>query len=256
VGTPLAGIVLGSGLGDLVERMERGASVPYSDIEGMPRVAVAGHAGNLVFGRLEGVPVIVMQGRVHLYGGHTADEVVFGTRLMISLGAATLVITNAAGGIRDDLKVGGMMLIEDHLNLTGHNSLVGPNDDETGPRFVDMIRAYDPGLRTLALGVARAESLELSEGVYAGLSGPTYETPAEVRMLRTLGADAVGMSTVLEVIAARHMGAKVLGISLITNRAAGLGAESLDHDEVMQTAAESGTRLQRVVCGVLQELDR
>jgi purine-nucleoside phosphorylase len=195
-----------------------------------------------------------MQGRVHLYEGHAPEGVVFGVRLMIALGARIVILTNAAGGIREDLEPGELMLIEDHLNLTGHNSLAGENDDTLGPRFLAMNEAYDRGLRELTQRVAQRHGSALAYGVYAGLLGPSYETPAEIRMLRTLGADAVGMSTVLETIAARHMGARCLGISCITNRAAGLAPSAPTHAEVQATAETARARFTALVMGVLDEL--
>ena len=249
---PRVALVLGSGLGAFADELEDAVPIPYGEIDGMPVSAVSGHAGNLVLGRAEGVPVVAMQGRVHLYEGHGAEAVVFGARLMVSLGARAMVVTNAAGGIREGLVPGDLMGIEDHLNLTGANCLVGGNDDELGPRFVDMTEAYDRELLALAERVAREQGLELRRGVYAGLLGPTYETPAEVRMLRTLGADAVGMSTVLEVIAARHMGARVLGMSCITNIAAGLGGGLLSHDEVKETADRVRGRFVSLLRGVIR----
>jgi len=203
-------------------------------------------------GSLGGTPVCAMQGRVHLYEGHAPADVVRGVRAMITLGANVIVLTNAAGGIRRDLAPGSLMLIEDHLNLTATSPLLGPNDDSLGPRFPALSDAYDPSLCTLALKVARAGRFKLKAGVYAGLLGPAYETPAEVRMLRSWGADAVGMSTVLETIAARHMGARVLGISCITNRAAGLSKTPPDHAEVQATARIAQARFQALLAGVIR----
>ena len=200
----------------LADRIEGGVSVEYSELPGMQSSAVVGHAGRFRAGRLFGRNVIAMQGRVHLYEGHSPAQVVMGVRLMLQVGARSLLVSNAAGGIRSDLTPGTLMLIEDHLNLTGQSCLRGPDDPALGPRFPDMSEAYDSQLRATAQRAAAGQNLQLASGVYAGLLGPSYETPAEIRMLRTLGADAVGMSTVLEVIAARHMGARVLGISCIT----------------------------------------
>ncbi len=210
--------------------------------------------GNLVLGRAEGVPVVAMQGRVHLYEGHPVDDVVFGTRLMVRLGAHSVVLTNAAGGIGDGFTPGDLMVIDDHLNLTGHNCLVGSNDEALGPRFVDMTVAYDAELRGLAHEAAGALGFSLERGVYAGMLGPSYETPAEIRMLRTLGAHAVGMSTVLETIAARHMGARVLGLSCITNLGAGLSGEVLSHAEVQEVADRVRERFISLLRGVLGRL--
>lgn len=251
---PEIALVLGSGLGALGERIQNAVTITYGEVPGMPTSAVFGHAGRFRAGTLSGRRVIAMQGRVHLYEGYDAQQVVFGVRLMLLLGARTLIVSNAAGGIRADFKPGHLMLIEDHLNLTGQNCLRGPNDPALGVRFPDMSAAYDPALLECAQRIAARNQLPVSRGVYAGLLGPTYETPAEIRMLRTLGADAVGMSTVLEVIAARHMGARVLGLSCITNLAAGLSAHPLNHTEVEQTAEASREQFSRLVEGVLTEL--
>lgn len=228
--------------------------IPYARIDGMPRPQVEGHAGRLVIGTCAGQRVVAMQGRAHLYEGHAPGAVVLGVRVMVALGAGAVVLTNAAGGIRSDLLPGTLMLIEDHLNLTGHNPLVGPPEPDLGPRFPDMSAVYDPGLRGLAQAVAAREAVALKGGVYAGLLGPSYETPAEIRMLRTLGADAVGMSTVLEAIAARHMGARCLGISCITNAAAGLADAPLDHTEVQQRAAQVREDFARLLLGIIAEV--
>lgn len=252
--SPKVALVLGSGLGSFADTFLEKVVVPYADIHSMPVSKVVGHAGNLVLGRVGSLPAVAMQGRVHLYEGHPAADVVFGVRLMRRLGADTLIITNAAGGCGDGLVAGDLMCIEDHLNLTGRNALEGPNEDTFGPRFVDMTQAYDPALGELAHRVAGAQGFELKRGVYAGLLGPTYETPAEVRMVRTLGAHAVGMSTVLEVIAARHVGMQVLGISCITNLAAGISPTPLSHDEVTQTADRVRTRFEALIAGVLERL--
>lgn len=253
-GQPEVALVLGSGLGALADTIEAGTSVDYGELPGMKSSAVVGHAGRFRTGRLCGRSVIAMQGRVHLYEGHSPAHVVLGVRLMLRLGARTLIVSNAAGGIRGDLRPGTLMVIDDHLNLTGQNCLVGPHDAALGPRFPDMSSAYDPALRACARRVADAAQLPVTSGVYAGLLGPSYETPAEIRMLRALGADAVGMSTVLEVIAARHMGARVLGVSCITNLAAGLSQQPLSHSEVEQTARRSGEDFVRLIEGVLTEL--
>ncbi len=251
---PKVALVLGSGLGAYADTIEDKVVVPYGEIHSMPQSGVSGHAGNLVLGNAEGVPVAAMQGRVHLYEGHPAADIVFGLRVMIRLGAESVIITNAAGGIHHDFAVGDLMLITDQLNMTGTSSLLGPNEDALGKRFVDMTTAYDRELRGVAKETAREMGFQLQRGVYAGLLGPTYETPAEIRMLRTIGADAVGMSTVLEVIAARHMGARVLGISCITNKAAGLGHETLNHDEVKDTATKVRSRFISLIGGVLKRL--
>ncbi|HET6332860.1 MAG TPA: purine-nucleoside phosphorylase [Polyangiales bacterium] len=251
---PRVALVLGSGLGAFADTLSDTYRVPYADVEGIPSPAVAGHAGNFVFGSIGGREVVAMQGRVHMYEGYSAEQVVMGARLMIRLGAQVLIITNAAGGIRLGTKPGQLMLIEDHLNLTGHNCLVGPNDDSLGVRFPDLSDAYDPALIALASGVASRLGIEVSRGIYAGLLGPNYETPAEIRMLATLGAHAVGMSTVQEVIAARHMGARVLGISCITNLAAGISPHKLSHAEVEATARATRDDFSRLLTGVITEL--
>jgi len=253
---PQVALVLGSGLGALAETLTKPTIVPYSAIDGFSAATVAGHAGQLVSGRFGSLRVVAMQGRIHLYEGHPAERVVLGVRSLIQLGAGTVVLTNAAGGIRADLGPGALMLIDDHLNLTGTSCLLGPNDERLGPRFVQLSDAYDPALRALAHRVAAERGIELRGGVYAGLLGPSYETPAEVRMLRVLGADAVGMSTVLETIAARHMGARCLGISCITNHAAGLSATAPSHAEVEAVAREAQDRFVRLLRGILEALDR
>lgn len=251
---PKVALVLGSGLGSYADRLDEKVVVPYADIHSMPVSKIVGHAGNLVLGAAAGVECVAMQGRVHLYEGHPSADIVFGVRLMKHLGADTLIITNAAGGCGDGLEAGDLMRISDHLNLTGRNCLEGPNEDALGVRFPDMSQAYDPELGAIAAEVAKAQGFELKEGVYAGLLGPTYETPAEVRMMKTLGADAVGMSTVLEVIAARHMGMRVLGVSCITNLAAGISPEPLSHDEVTETANRVRERFEGLLGGVLERL--
>lgn len=233
---PRVGIVLGSGLGAVAEAMEVEATIPYAEIPGFHASTVQGHAGRLCLGRLGGVPAAIMQGRIHLYEGHDPLEVVLPVRVLVRLGAKELIVTNAAGGINPRFATGDLMLISDHLNLTGKNCLIGPDEPGLGPRFADMTDAYAGALRTLARQAGDELGLALQEGVYAGLLGPSYETPAEIRMLGILGADAVGMSTVLETIAACHMGARVLGISCISNLAAGLSAGPLSHDEVKAAA--------------------
>jgi purine-nucleoside phosphorylase len=251
---PRVALVLGSGLGTFADRLEHRSVVPYDAVRGMPRSSVEGHAGNFVFGRVGAVDVVAMQGRAHLYEGHSPADVVLGVRLMVRLGAASVILTNAAGGIDPDFEPGDLMLITDHLNLTGHNCLVGPHDGTMGPRFLDMTAPYDAELRATAHASASDLGFTLRDGVYAGLLGPTFETPAEIRMLRTLGAQAVGMSTVLEVIAARHMGARVLGLSCITNLAAGLGLDPLSHAEVQTTAQRVRTRFEALLTDVLGRL--
>jgi purine-nucleoside phosphorylase len=233
---PRVGVVLGSGLGAFADTLEGLVKIPYTDLPHMPASAVAGHAGNLCFGHAGGVPVVCMQGRVHLYEGHSVDKVVQGVRTMARMGVRTVLLTNAAGGLEPSWSAGDLMCVVDHLNLTGTSPLIGPNDEALGPRFPDMTAAYDPALRASLVAVAREASIPLREGVYAGLLGPSYETPAEVRMVRALGAQAVGMSTVHEVIALRHMGVRVGALSCITNQAAGISPHPLDHAEVEATA--------------------
>jgi purine-nucleoside phosphorylase len=220
----------------------------------MPTPTVIGHGGELVVGNLNGVPVALLSGRAHLYEGHAPERSVFGVRLLASLGIEQFLLTNAAGGIAEELTVGSLMLITDHLNLTGHNPLLGRNDDSFGPRFPDMSEAYDAGLRQLLLRTAADLGQPLHSGVYAGLLGPNYETPAEIRMLRALGASAVGMSTVLETIALRHLGAKVAGISCVTNRAAGLSTTQLSHAEVAEVAKQVEAGFGRLVSAFASNL--
>jgi purine-nucleoside phosphorylase len=251
---PEVALVLGSGLSALADAFDERVALPYAEIPGMVPSSVAGHPGQLVHGRLDGVPLVAMQGRLHPYEGHALETVVLGVRLMLQLGAKVLVVTNAAGGLDPQISPGSLLVIEDHLNLTGRNCLVGPNAEALGPRFPDMSEAYDRELIWLAHEVAEAQGLTLAQGVYAGVLGPSYETPAEVRMLRMLGASAVGMSTVQEVIAARHMGARVLGLSCITNLAAGLSPTPLTHVEVERTARASAQALTALVRGVLTRL--
>ncbi|MBX5481332.1 MAG: purine-nucleoside phosphorylase [Myxococcaceae bacterium] len=233
---PKVGIILGSGLGGFADGFEEKVSLPYRELPHFPASTVPGHAGRLVLGKLGGEPVVAMQGRVHYYEGFTPAQVAFPARVLCTLGIKALVVTNAAGGINLEFAPGDLMVITDHLNLSGWNVLTGPNDDRLGPRFPDMSAAYNPQLRALLLECAQRRNIALRQGVYAILSGPSYETPAEIRMLRTLGADAVGMSTVPEVIAAAHMGVPVAGISCITNLAAGIGHKPLSHGEVAETA--------------------
>ena len=244
-------IVLGSGMNDLAGRLTGGSRpVPYDRIEGMPRTGVAGHEGALYSGEVESVPCLVFAGRAHLYEGHHPRVVTGAVKAAVEAGCRTVILTNAAGGIREDLELGAPCLISDHLNLTGANPLTGPNDDRLGPRFLDLTEAYDVGLRQLA----RAAAPGIQEGVYAGLAGPVYETPAEIRMLRTMGADLVGMSTVLETIVARYLGAAVLGISVVTNKAAGLSPAPLSHDEVAEAGRTAARRLERLLRGVITSL--
>jgi purine-nucleoside phosphorylase len=251
--TPAVALILGSGLGGLADEVDEAVAIPFAEIPGFPRAAVAGHAGRLVVGTLEGVAVAVLQGRFHLYEGHEAATVALPTRVLLRLGARTLIVTNAAGGIKRSFAPGDLMLIDDHINLLGRNPLAGPVL-EGEQRFPDMTEAYDAGLRAAAERVAEAQSLSLAHGVYAAVPGPTYETPAEIRMLERLGADAIGMSTVPEVIVARARGVPVLGISLITNLAAGLSPTPLSHDEVMAAGAAARDRFAALVRGVIRDI--
>jgi purine-nucleoside phosphorylase len=250
---PEVGLILGSGLGGYADGLEGATAIPYQEIPGFARSTVPGHAGRLVIGTRAGVACAAMQGRIHFYEGHSARQVAFPARVLIALGARTLVVTNAAGGLCHP--PGTLMLIRDHINLFPDHPLRGPNDDRVGPRFPDMTQAYPTALRQLARAAAAAAGVELAEGVYAGSGGPAYETPAEVRMLGILGADATGMSTVPEVIAAAHMGARVLAISCITNWAAGLGGgDALSHDEVTGTANRVRGRFEALLDEILARL--
>lgn len=244
---PRLGIVLGSGLGGLADVLEDMTAIPFSELPGWPAASAPGHAGRLLLGSLEAVPVVCLQGRLHVYEGNSERLVVEPVLLMGRLGVSAVLLTNAAGGVNFDYPAATLMLIADHLNLTGRNPLLGPNDDASGPRFPDMIDAWSPRLRSLMRQAAVDTGVRLEEGVYAGLLGPTYETPAEVRMLRTLGADAVGMSTVLEAIAARWAGIELVGVSLITNPGAGVTGEPLAHEEVLAAAAEASPRFTTLV---------
>jgi purine-nucleoside phosphorylase len=244
---PEVGIVLGSGLGGLADDVEDPVAIPFEDLPGWPAATAPGHVGRLLLGRLAGTPVVMLQGRFHMYEGNDPGLVVQPVLLFQRLGARLVVLTNAAGGVDPAFGPGTLMVIRDHLNLTGRTPLLGPNADDIGPRFQDLTAAWDPELRDALLAAGRAENVELAEGVYAGLLGPQYETPSEVRMLRALGADAVGMSTVLECIAARWCGLRVCGVSLVTNAGAGYTGEPLSHEEVLAAGAEAGPRLARVI---------
>ena len=233
---PEAAIVLGSGLGDFAGTLGDAVSMPYRDLPHWPASNVIGHEGRLVIGSVRGKTIAALSGRAHLYEGHDLGTVTFGVRALSLLGVGALILTNAAGGVNTGFSQGALMVIDDHINLMGHNPLVGPNDDRFGPRFPDMSQVYSSRLRHIADEAGKHVGMALPHGVYAGLLGPSYETPAEIRYLRTIGADAVGMSTVPEAIAARHMGVDVLGISCITNMAAGVLPQALDHNEVMATA--------------------
>jgi len=251
---PRIALVLGSGLGGFADDFEEAVGIPYEDIPGFVRSTAQGHAGRLVIGKIDSVPVLAMQGRVHYYEGYSLEEVTFAVRTFGLLGVKTLVLTNAAGGINVQLTQGALMVISDHLNLMGVNPLRGANDERFGPRFPDMSAVYSHELQELVIDEAKAIGVEVRRGIYGALSGPSYETPAEIHLLRNLGADAVGMSTVPEAIVARHMGLEVLGISCITNMAAGISDEPINHEEVMETGnrvRETFAELLRRVIGAI-----
>lgn len=247
---PVLGLILGSGLGPYADSLRDRTVIPYCEIPHFPSSTVSGHAGNLVLGNAEGIPAVALQGRIHLYEGYSITEVAYPARVLGCLGIRRLLVTNAAGGINPEFRPGDLMLITDHINLMGANPLVGINLEELGPRFPDMSEAYSSALREIAQEGARAKGIPLRRGVYVGLCGPSYETPAEIRMCRTLGADAVGMSTIPEVIVAGHMGIPVLGISCITNMAAGILPQKLTHKEVMDTT----DRVKEQFLSLLQEI--
>jgi purine-nucleoside phosphorylase len=252
---PTVGVVLGSGLGAFAGELSERTDIPYAEIPGWPGSTAVGHAGKLVIGKLGELAVAVMAGRAHLYEGYTPAQVTFGVRVLGRLGVRSMVFTNAAGGIDLTLEQGGLVLISDHINLQGVNPLTGPNDDSLGPRFPDMSEAYSRAYREAAKEVAMELCVPISEGVYAAMIGPSYETPAEIRYLRTIGADVVGMSTVLEAIVANHMGIKVLGISCVTNMAAGILPQKINHAEVLETGAQVRDTLVRFLKTLLPRLE-
>jgi purine-nucleoside phosphorylase len=252
---PRIAVVLGSGLGAFADELANRLEVPYSEIPHWPVSTAVGHAGRLVFGNLGDLEIVAMAGRVHLYEGYSPQQVTFGIRVLAGLGVSSMVFTNAAGGINLKLGRGGLVLISDHINLQGSNPLVGPNDDSLGPRFPDMSEAYSARYREIARQAGQELGIELSEGVYAAVSGPSYETPAEIRYLRSIGADLVGMSTVPEAIVANHMGVRVLGISCVTNMAAGILAQRIQHEEVLETGAMVRDTLVRLLKAVLPRLE-
>jgi purine-nucleoside phosphorylase len=247
-------VVLGSGLGGFAGELSDPITIPYADIPGWPVSTAAGHAGKLVFGKLGKLDVAVMAGRAHLYEGYTQAQVTMGVRVLHRLGARSVVLTNAAGGINLSYRQGALVLISDHINLQGSNPLVGPNDDSAGPRFPDMTEAYSAAYRAKARQVAQQLKIQMDEGVYAAVAGPSYETPAEIRYLRTIGADLVGMSTVPEVIVANHLGMQVLAISCVTNMAAGILPQKLNHQEVMETGYRVHDTLVRFLKALLPKL--
>jgi len=251
---PEIAVVLGSGLGGFADALEDVSAIPYREIPGWPVSTAVGHAGKLFVGRIEGFPVAVMAGRAHLYEGYSAQQVVYGVRALRDFGVESVVLTNASGGINPAFGPGALVLISDHINLLGQNPLTGPNDNSLGPRFPDMSEAYSKRYRELARAAAKEIGLDLPEGVYAAVPGPSYETPAEIRFLRAIGADLVGMSTVLEAIAANHMEMQVLGISCVTNFAAGVTDRKLDHKEVLEVGAAAQGRMTELLRRVLPHL--
>jgi len=250
IGVPQVGLILGSGLGAFADSFEKPVSIDYGDIPHFPRSHVVGHKGRLVLGTRSGASCVAMQGRVHMYEGHTAATAAFPARVLVALGAKVIIVTNAAGGLNPAWMPGTLMLIRDHIDMMHDHALRGPNDERLGPRFPDMTHAYAPELRALVKEVAASANIQLQEGVYVAMPGPCYETPAEVKMLRGLGADATGMSTVPEVCVARHMSARVIGISCITNQAAGITGNALSHEEVTETA----TRVRATFEGLLDRI--
>jgi len=251
---PSLGIILGSGLGNFASQVENPTTIPYAEIPHFPQSTVEGHSGKLILGAIAGAPVAVMQGRVHAYEGYPLDEVTFPTRVLGLLGSKSLIVTNAAGGINTSYKQGGLVAISDHINLTGSNAALGPNEPRFGPRFFDMTAAYSPELRALAHAEAEKQNIPLAEGVYLAVLGPSYETPAEIRAFRTFGADLVGMSTVHEVIIARHMGLGVLGLSLVTNMAAGVLNEPIHHEEVMETGRRAEKHFTSLLTALIPQI--
>ncbi len=251
---PTIGLILGSGLGSLVDEITESIVIPYCDIPYFAKSKAIGHANELVIGKLKGKIVIAMKGRFHYYEGYSLDDVTFPVRVMKELGVTHLIITNACGAINTNFKPGDLMLITDHINLVGTNPLIGENNDDLGPRFPDLSNVYDKDLRELVLNVANKNQIPLQQGIYAWWSGPTYETPAEVRMIRILGADAVGMSTVPEAIVAAHSGLKVIGISCLTNMACGILDKPLCHEEVIEVANRVKSKFTHLIQSILNNL--
>ena len=252
---PLVAVVLGSGLGAFADELVEAVAIDYADIPHFPKSAVAGHAGRLVVGKVDDVAVAVMQGRVHLYEGYSAREVAFPLRVLGRLGVKAVVLTNASGGINTDYKAGALVVLKDHVNMQGANPLAGLNDERFGPRFPDMTRAYTKGYREVALAAAKRLGLDAHEGVYVGVTGPSYETPAEIRAFRAMGVDVVGMSTIAEAIVARHMGMKMLAISCVANLAADVSNEELSHGEVLAVMKRSQGSLVRLLKAVLPRIE-
>lgn len=251
---PQIGVVLGSGLGDFARELTDAIEIPYTAIPNWPPSTAIGHAGKLVLGKLDGLELAVMAGRNHLYEGYSASQVTYGVRVLAGIGVRSMVFTNAAGGINLSYSQGALVLISDHINLQGQNPLTGPNDDSLGPRFPDMSDAYSAEYRRIAHAVADELGIRLSEGVYAALPGPSYETPAEIRFLRTIGADLVGMSTIPEAIMANYLGMRVLAISCVTNMAAGILPQKINHEEVLETGRNVRDTLLRLLKGLLPKL--
>jgi purine-nucleoside phosphorylase len=251
---PTVGLILGSGLGGLADEIEERVEIPYAEIPGWPASTAVGHAGVLALGRVGDVPVAVLRGRAHLYEGVSASQAVFGVRVLVRLGIRTLVVTNAAGAVNESFRPGMLVVISDHINLQGASPLVGPNDDSFGPRFPDMSDAYDAELRAAAREAAERLGIAAGEGVYAAWLGPQFETPAEIRFFRAIGGDLAGMSTVAEVIAARHAGVRCLGISVVTNMAAGVTEGKLGHEKVLEVGAEASPRLTALLRELLPTL--
>ncbi|MBU8907844.1 purine-nucleoside phosphorylase [Desertibacillus haloalkaliphilus] len=252
--SPQIGLILGSGLGELADEIQNPVTISYADIPHFPVSTVEGHAGQLVIGELHGKQVVAMQGRFHFYEGYSMQEVTYPVRVMKQLGVETMIVTNACGGMNPTFNPGDLMIIEDHLNMTGANPLIGPNEQELGPRFPDMSAAYTPAYVSLVEETAKKLNIPVQKGVYAGITGPTYMTPAELKMLRAIGGDAVGMSTVPEVIVASHMSMKVIGISCITDMAIGEELEPLTHDEVVEVANRTKPRFISLVKEVVSSL--
>ena len=254
--SPRIAVVLGSGLGSFADELRDAVAIPYEDIPHLPKSTAIGHAGRLVIGSVDGISLAVMQGRVHLYEGYSAQQVAFPVRVLARMGIHAVVVTNAAGGINADYGKGALVVLRDHINLQGQNPLIGPNDDRLGLRHPDMTDAYNAEFRRLAVEEARRVGGEVYEGVYAAVAGPSFETPAEIRFLRSIGADLVGMSTVPEVIAARHMGVEVLAISCVTNMAAGMTGEKITAEEVLETGERVRERFLALLKAVLPRMDR
>ncbi|WP_097025745.1 purine-nucleoside phosphorylase [Clostridium peptidivorans] len=252
--SPEIGIILGSGLGDLAEKVENKVIVKYEDIPNMPKSTVAGHAGQYVFGKLSGKDVVMMQGRIHYYEGHPMEIIALPIHIMKFLGIKTLVVTNAAGGVNTNFNPGDLMIIEDHINFVLNNPLIGKNEEQIGPRFPDMSMPYDKDLINLSEKVAKTYNINVQKGVYVMMPGPTYETPAEVKMIRIIGGDAVGMSTVPEVIVAKHAGLKVLGISCITNMASGILDQPLNHEEVIETSNKVKDTFTKLITSIVEKM--